>query len=57
MKAKNQFQYRYDVFLNYIEYKNNLNIDDFLHGKSGNNESLSGATMRAETADMASKLG
>ena len=40
-----------------IEYKNNLNIDDFLHGKSGNNESLSGATMRAETADMASKLG
>ena len=42
---------------NSIEYKNNLNIDDFLHGKSGNNESLSGATMRAETADMASKLG
>ena len=40
-----------------IEYKNNLKIDDFLHGKSGNNESLSGATMRAETADMASKLG
>lgn len=40
-----------------IEYKNNLNIDDFLHGKSGSNESLSGATMRAETADMASKLG
>ena len=37
--------------------ENNLNIDDFLHGKSGNNESLSGATMRAETADMASKLG
>ena len=42
---------------NSIEYKNNLNIDDFLHGKSGNNESLSGTTMRAETADMASKLG
>ena len=42
---------------NSIEYKNNLNIDDFLHGKSGSNESLSGATMRAETADMASKLG
>ena len=42
---------------NSIEYKNNLNIDDLLHGKSGNNESLSGATMRAETADMASKLG
>ena len=42
---------------NSIEQKNNLNIDDFLHGKSGNNESLSGATMRAETADMASKLG
>ena len=42
---------------NSIEYKNNLNIDDFLHGKSGNNESLSGATMRAETADMASTLG
>lgn len=40
-----------------IEYKSGLNIDDFLHGKSGNNESLSGATMRAETADMASKLG
>ena len=40
-----------------IEYKNNLNIDDFLHGKSGSNESLSGTTMRAETADMASKLG
>lgn len=40
-----------------IEYKSNLNIDDFLHGKSGSNESLSGATMRAETADMASKLG
>ena len=42
---------------NSIEYKNNLNIDDFLHGKSGSNESLSGTTMRAETADMASKLG
>lgn len=42
---------------NSIEYKNDLNIDDFLHGKSGNNESLSGTTMRAETADMASKLG
>ena len=42
---------------NSIEYKSELNIDDFLHGKSGNNESLSGATMRAETADMASKLG
>lgn len=42
---------------NSIEYKSDLNIDDFLHGKSGNNESLSGATMRAETADMASKLG
>ena len=41
---------------NSIEYKNNLNIDDFLHGKSGSNESLSGTTMRAETADMASKL-
>ena len=40
-----------------IEYKNNLSIDDFLHGKSGNNESLSGDTMRAETANMASKLG
>ena len=40
-----------------IEFKNNLNIDDFLHGKSGSNESLSGTTMRAETADMASKLG
>lgn len=40
-----------------IEYKSGLKIDDFLHGKSGNNESLSGATMRAETADMASKLG
>ena len=39
---------------NSIEYKSDLNIDDFLHGKSGNNESLSGATMRAETADMAS---
>ena len=42
---------------NSIEYKNNLNIDDFLHGKSGSNESLSGTTTRAETADMASKLG
>ena len=42
---------------NSIEYKSNLNIDDFLHGKSGNNESLSGDTMRAETANMASKLG
>ena len=42
---------------NSIEYKSDLNIDDFLHGKSGSNESLSGATMRAETADMASKLG
>ena len=42
---------------NSIEYKNNLNIDDFLHGKSGSNESLSGTTMRAETANMASKLG
>ena len=42
---------------NSIEYKNDLKIADFLHGKSGNNESLSGATMRAETADMASKLG
>ena len=42
---------------NSIEYKSNLNIDDFLHGKSGSNESLSGSTMRAETADMASKLG
>lgn len=40
-----------------IEYKNNLNIDDFLHGKSGSNEALSGDTMRAETANMASKLG
>ena len=40
-----------------IEYKNNLSIDDFLHGKSGNNESLSGDTMRVETANMASKLG
>ena len=40
-----------------IEYKSGLKIDDFLHGKSGNNESLSGTTMRAETADMASKLG
>ena len=42
---------------NSIEYKNTLNIDDFLHGKSGSNEALSGTTMRAETADMASKLG
>ena len=32
---------------NSIEYKNNLKIDDFLHGKSGNNKSLSGATIRA----------
>lgn len=42
---------------NSIEYKNNLKIDDFLHGKSGNNEALSGDTMRAETANMVSKLG
>ena len=40
-----------------IEYKSGLKIDDFLHGRQGSNESLSGATMRAETADMASKLG
>lgn len=40
-----------------IEYKSGLKIDDFLHGGQGSNESLSGATMRAETADMASKLG
>ena len=42
---------------NSIEYKNNLKIDDFLHGKSGSNEHITGPTMRAETADMASKLG
>ena len=40
-----------------VEYKNELSIDDFLHGKTASNESLSGATLRAETADIAAKLG
>ena len=40
-----------------VEYKNELSIDDFLHGRTASNESLSGTTLRAETADIAAKLG
>lgn len=40
-----------------IRYKNPLTIDNFLHGKTGSSEHLSGTKLREETADMASKLG
>lgn len=57
MQAQSALRQQMQAKDNSIEFKSGLKIDDFLHGKSGNNESLSGATMRAETADMASKLG
>jgi len=40
-----------------VRYKTQLSLDDFLHGKQGSTEHLSGTKLRTETADMAERLG